>query len=202
MIEVRPMRRDQLGATAQVFAEAFVDDPGWTDVGPDDRARRSAYVRRICRGELRVAERVGGTVLITSDDGLPSAAIVWFPATGLRGTWRLTAAQVPGAVLSGPAALSRALRTQAAMAGGHPPEPHLHVSLLAARPSHQRSGLGGALLERALAEARRTDVPAYLDTANPANLPYYHRFGFRPRGEARLPRGAPIWFLLRPAAAG
>jgi predicted N-acetyltransferase YhbS len=75
------------------------------------------------------------------------------------------------------------------------------VSLLAVHPSRQRSGHGRALLSEALRRADEQGVPAYLDTANPANLPYYRSFGFELVGEDRLPRDAPIWHLLRPVPA-
>ena len=38
----------------------------------------------------------------------------------------------------------------------------------------------------------------YLDTANPANVPYYASFGFEEIGRAPLPRGATMWFMTRP----
>ena len=191
-----PLGPGERRAAARVFADAFVDDPGWRDSGPAHRGRRHAFVRRVCGGELWAAPRTGGTVLVTHDEGKPSAAVVWF-APGAGGSPLLTAAQAPGPLLAGPAVVRRGLAAQDVMSSGHPAEPHLHVSLLAVSPQHQRGGRGRALLEAAIAEADRLGVPAYLDTANPANLPYYHGFGFRTTGEARLPRGAPMWFLLR-----
>jgi len=192
-----PMLPGERRAVARMFGDAFVDDPGWTAVGPDGRESRRRFTRRICGGELWAAPRAGGDACVTRDAGEPTAAIVWF-GPGARGSspW-LTIAQAPGSALAGLGALRRSLAADATTRIGHPHEPHLYVSLLAAHPGFQRGGRGGALLEAALAEATRLGVPAYLDTANPANLPYYHRFGFRPTGEATLPRGAPLWFLQR-----
>jgi GNAT superfamily N-acetyltransferase len=90
------------------------------------------------------------------------------------------------------------LRGQATLDRAHPDEPHLFVSLLAVHPSHQRGGRGRVLLNEALRRADEAGVHAYLDTANPANLPYYRSFGFELIGEERLPRGAPLWLLLKP----
>ena len=42
------------------------------------------------------------------------------------------------------------------------------------------------------------EAPVYLDTANPANVPYYASFGFEEIGRAALPRGATMWFMRRP----
>jgi GNAT superfamily N-acetyltransferase len=57
--------------------------------------------------------------------------------------------------------------------------------------------VGRALLSKALARADELGVPTYLDTANPANLPYYASFGFRQTGERPMPRGSTLWFMLR-----
>ena len=179
---------------AAMYAEAFLDDPGWKDVGPASPRRRRAYIRRICGGELRAAKGVGGTVRASPER---DAAIVWFPTTEVRQPWRLMVTQAPGAVLGGPSVLARSLRAESTMDAGHPAEPHLYVSLLAVHPSSQRGGRGRALLGAAIEEAERREIPAYLDTANPANLPYYRQFGFEISGEGRLPRGTPMWYLLR-----
>ena len=39
---------------------------------------------------------------------------------------------------------------------------------------------------------------AHLDTANPANVPYYASNGFEEIGKADGPRGASMWFMRRP----
>jgi predicted N-acetyltransferase YhbS len=75
------------------------------------------------------------------------------------------------------------------------------VSVLAVDPGSQRRGAGRALLGQVLSEADEREVPVYLDTAKPENLPYYRSFGFELTGEGRLPREATIWYLLRRVGA-
>jgi hypothetical protein len=58
--------------------------------------------------------------------------------------------------------------------------------------------VGRALLSKAIERAEQLQVPTYLDTANPDNLPYYGSFRFEPTGQTQLPRGAPLWFMFRP----
>lgn len=197
MTEAQPLEPAGRRAAARMYADAFLHDPGWKAVGPDGERRRWHYTRRICGGELRAAERVGGTVLATYDEGEPSAAIVYYPPGAGSSSWRVTVGEAPGAVLAGPAVLRRSLAAESQLVAGHPDEPHLFVSLLAVHPGRQRGGRGRVLLAAALEHAERLGVPAYLDTANPANLPYYRSFGFVLTGEATLPRGAPLWCLLR-----
>jgi GNAT superfamily N-acetyltransferase len=197
MIAVAPATPAERRAIARLYADALVDDPGWVSVGPDSARRRRAFVRRICGGEAWAAPRVGGQVRVTRDDGVPSAAMISFGPDARPASALFTVTGFPGAILAGPTSVIRGLRAEAQLNGGHPDEPHVYVSLLAADPSHQRGGRGRALLTAAIEEAEALDVPITLDTANPANLPYYHGFGFRTTGEVTLPRGAPLWYLRR-----
>ena len=97
--------------------------------------------------------------------------------------------------MAGPGPIVRGLRTASLQDAGHPDEEHLFVWWLAVDPAHQRTGVGRALLNRVFEEA---EAPVYLDTANPANVPYYAGFGFEEIGRAAIPRGATLWFMRRP----
>ena len=61
-MEVRPLDPSQYDAAAVVFADAFLDDPGWVAVGPDRRGRRYALLRRFHRQALDVIDRYGGPI--------------------------------------------------------------------------------------------------------------------------------------------
>jgi GNAT superfamily N-acetyltransferase len=203
VIDVGPMRPSERRAVARMYGDAFVDDPGWVGVGPNGRERRRRYARRICGGEVWAAvRRAHGTVLVARDGGVPTAAVVYYEPDALPLSLWITIGEVPGAALAGPRVVVRSLQADARLHAGHPDEPHLFVSLLAAHPDHQRGGRGRALLNAAIARADELGVPTYLDTARPENVPYYRSFGFRETGEAPLPRGANLWYLLRPLTSG
>jgi GNAT superfamily N-acetyltransferase len=198
-MEVLDLPSDRFDEAAPVMADAFVDDPGWMAVGPDDTERRRRYIRRVCRGALSVAARRGGRIWHVQHDGRVAGVLSSLDP----GQWpppqvRSTAAQALGPILAGPAVLWRSLSADSALHAGHPEEPHLFVWMLTVAPSLQRSGVGRTLLTHALARAADLGVSTYLDTANPANLPYYGSFGFECTGERDLPRGASIWFMHRP----
>ena len=77
-------------------------------------------------------------------------------------------------------------------------EPHLYLWQLAVDPPAQRSGVGRALMQRVIADANDASVPVYLETAKPENVPDYRSLGFVETGREKLPRGAPLWLMLRP----
>ena len=97
---------------------------------------------------------------------------------------------VPGFLLAGPGPIVRGLRFSAVQEKGHPHDEHVYLWFLAVDPEHQRGGVGRALLARVYGDARTPQAPVYLDTANPANVPYYASFGFEEIGRADGPRGA------------
>jgi GNAT superfamily N-acetyltransferase len=197
-LDVTELPRERFDEASVVIADAFIDDPGWAAVGPDDRNRRHAYLRRTCRGALNVARRWGGPIWHVEVDGRVAGVLTSVDP----GRWppphlRSVAYQALGPLLAGPAVLLRSLSADTMQNNGHPAEDHLYVWLLTVSPRMQRGGVGRALLSTALERADAKGVPAHLSTANPENLPYYHSFGFEPSGEVVLPRGAPLWFLDR-----
>jgi GNAT superfamily N-acetyltransferase len=195
-----PLERRHHGDAATVLADAFLDDPGWLAVGPRSERARRKYIFRTCLGAIRAGERWGGPSWCTLEGDRP-VAVLTACDPGLWPTPRVRsgALMAPGPLLAGPAPLLRSLRAQRVIEAAHPSYPHLLVWMFAVSPDRQRRGLGGRLMAEALRRADAADVPAYLWTGNPDNLPYYRSHGFDVIGEATIPRGAPNWFMERPA---
>jgi GNAT superfamily N-acetyltransferase len=197
-VDVIELPRTRFGEASNVMADAFVDDPGWKAVGPDDPQRLHTYIRRVCGGILRVCARRGGRIWQVERNGRTVGVLSSLDP----GQWpppQLPAlvAQAAGPMLAGPAVLLRSLSADNAMHRGHPDEPHLFVWMLTVAPHAQRTGVGRALLSSAITRAEELGVATYLDTAKPENLPYYASFGFRELGQTALPRGAALWFMMR-----
>jgi GNAT superfamily N-acetyltransferase len=180
---------------ARIITDALLDDPGWQAVGPDGRERRRRVLLGYHRAVVEVTHRHGGPIFgAFRDQGLAAVAVTF--AAGLYPAPAYTFLRyVPPFLRAGPATMVRALRASAVQDKGHPAEEHHFVWQLAVDPPAQRSGLGRALLQRVADEA---EVPVYLDTANPDNVPYYASVGFEEIGRAPLPRGATMWFMRRP----
>jgi ribosomal protein S18 acetylase RimI-like enzyme len=196
-VEIRPLEPREYDAAAQIFADAFLDDPGWVAVGPDRRGHRHGVLRRYHRTALSVIDRYGGPTYGAFEE----ARLVGVAATFAAGrypppAWTL-AYFVPGFLLAGPAPIVRGLKFSAIQERGHPHDEHVYLWFLAVDPERQRGGVGRALLARVYEDAD-AGAPVYLDTANPANVPYYASNGFEELGRADGPRGASMWFMRRP----
>jgi GNAT superfamily N-acetyltransferase len=183
---------------AQVLTNAFLDDPGWRDVGPDREGHRRLVLWRYHRGLHRKALRWGRPGYAALRDGrLVGVAVTfdseaWPPPEPIS-----TLLDVPAFALAGPFAAVRGARADATMKRAHFHEPHLYLWQLAVDPSAQRSGVGRALMARVIADADEATVPIYLETAKPENVPYYRSHGFVETDCEKLPRGAPLWLMLR-----
>jgi len=195
-VEIRPLDPSEYDAAGVLLADAFIDDPGWLAVGPNRRVRRYRLLRRFHRQALDVIDRYGRPIhgAFDGEELLGIAATFAagrYPPPELRTTLRF----LPAFVRAGPAPVVRALRFSAIQESGHPDEEHVYVWFLAVDPKHQRGGVGRALLARVYEEA---GAPVYLDTSNPANVPYYASNGFEETGKVAGPRGAMMWFMKRP----
>ena len=199
-MEIRPLDRSEYDAAAVILADAFVDDPGWLAVGPDRRERRYRLLSRFHRAALDVIHRYGQPIYgAFAEDGELAAVAATF-AAGLHPPpqIRATLKFLPAFLRAGPAPVARALRFSSVQEKGHPHEEHVYLWFLAVSPARQRGGFGRALLARVYEDAQEAGVPAYLDTANPDNVPYYASNGYEETGSAEGPRGARMWFMRRP----
>jgi ribosomal protein S18 acetylase RimI-like enzyme len=194
-VEIRPLERSEFDAAAVVLADAFVDDPGWVAVGPDRRRHRYSVSRRFHRTALGVIERHGRPIFGAFVDGELAGVAATFAAGRYPPPAWTTLLFVPGFLLAGPGPVLRGLRISALQEKGHPHERHVYLWFLAVSPRQQRGGIGRALLARVYESA--DGAPVFLDTSNPANVPYYASNGFEEQGKVDGPRGSTLWFMLR-----
>jgi ribosomal protein S18 acetylase RimI-like enzyme len=78
------------------------------------------------------------------------------------------------------------------------PGPHWYLFALAVEPAQQGRGIGGALLQPALAEADAAGTPCYLETHTEHNTRFYRRHGFEVMSQKVLPDSEmAIYAMLR-----
>jgi GNAT superfamily N-acetyltransferase len=88
--------------------------------------------------------------------------------------------------------------------GAHvPDEPCWFLDVVAVAPAAQGQGLGRTLVRHGRERARADRCPAFLETGNPRNVPFYESLGFQVVGEQQAPDGGPtIWFMQTPRTPG
>jgi GNAT superfamily N-acetyltransferase len=194
-VDVRSVDPNEYPEAARLVTDALLHDPGWMAVGPDRPGHRRRILLRYHRTAIAVVDRYGGPIYGAFRDGRLAGVAITFAAGRYPPPAWTFFKYVPGFLLAGPAPVIRGLRASSVQDGGHPKDEHVFLWFLAVDPAHQRSGVGRALLHHVFGQA---EAPVYLDTANPANVPYYASFGFEELGRAALPRGATMWFMRRP----
>ena len=61
----------------------------------------------------------------------------------------------------------------------HPQTPHWYLPFVGVEPMQQSRGLGARLLRPMLERCDHERLPAYLESTNPRNVPFYESLGFR-----------------------
>jgi GNAT superfamily N-acetyltransferase len=126
-------------------------------------------------------------------DGYTGAAL-WLPS-GVHPDEKALSAVLESTVASSRSAESAAIFEQ--MATYHPTEPHWYLPLIGVDPAHQGEGHGDVLMAFALAQCDRDHVPAYLESSNPRNIPFYRRHGFEPLGAIQAGSSPTLVPMLR-----
>jgi ribosomal protein S18 acetylase RimI-like enzyme len=196
-ISVRRTQRTDVRAGSQVLARAFYDDPVMRWMFPDaDRRRRK--LPRLFDAVIRHHHLANGACEVASDGGHVVGAALWDPP----GKWRHTRVQelraMPGLLLALGGALRRGLGAAELMQKTHPEEPHWYLAMIGSDPAVRGKGFGQALMRSRLDRCDAEYAPAYLESSNPENVPYYERFGFEVTGQVKLPDGGPsLWPMWR-----
>jgi GNAT superfamily N-acetyltransferase len=180
-VRVIKLTSDQVESAAELLARAFHDQPYEMFYEPDGNKRmrilREAF-RRLARhcvayGEPRAA----------ADSELAGVAL-WLPpgATHITSEQERECGLDQMPAIFGETAFARSAPLRDLLHESHEramKEPHWYLPILGVELSRQGTGVGGALLRSVLARADEERLPCYLDTAQPRNVPFYQRHGFR-----------------------
>lgn len=196
-IEVRAARRSDIPALAGVLGRAFQQDPVISWLQPDP-ARRAAALPGFFGATVRHHFLAGsGVEIAVSESGVGGAAL-WDPPGCWEQTHREQIAMLPAVIRAfrGRLGVGRALTEQ--MKAVHPEEPHWYLATLGSDPTVRGGGFGTALLRSRLDRCDDEGAPAYLESSNIDNVPYYNRFGFEVTGEIVMSDGGPtLWSMWR-----
>ncbi|MHB8465266.1 MAG: GNAT family N-acetyltransferase [Acidimicrobiales bacterium] len=187
MPDIRKATPEDGAVIAAALASAFGEDPVccWMAGQTDCEVRMTPFWRGLIKQGLRTPDHE----ISMSDDG--GSVAVW------RGIdqWKLPPADIvrslPSLMASLRFRLPTALRLLATMEKSHPSAPHYYLEFLGTRRDRQGHGLGSAVISDMLDRCDTEGVPAYLESSNPRNVPFYARHGFVEQGVVHAPKGGP-----------
>ena len=199
--QVVPIQADGRNRAAAVLARAFLDDPLFSAMFPDDR-RRARIMSAYARWSIE-ANRPGGGVVETTASR--SAFSIWLPP-GHRHPWWVALKTAPRllrlSVLArgyGRPALAWA-RNEEGRRRELVPEPHWWLVMLGVDPRRQGLGLGAVLVLHGLARVDAERKPVYVQTDTEANARFYGKLGFEVlehAGASDEPLPVPAWRMVR-----
>ena len=184
-------------AVAAILADGFSEDPVMQWIfEPQDRERGLLAFFRFLMAEAVLP--LGSTYVLDAD-----AAAAWTPPN--PDPWPpergLAFAAVVNDVAS-PGTLERIGVLDDMTKAVHPQTAHWYLGILATRCSVQGKGLGSELMRHCLERVDAEALPAYLESSNERNVPFYERHGFRVTGRIDLPDGPPLFSMWREPTAG
>lgn len=181
------------GRIVATLVEAFVGDPFFRALWPQDAAYRQA-ARSWFEADVRQLAR-RGTFWTTGDGRGVACGIA--PRVGVAGPGEYDELQdLVDRTAGGIGA--RAMAVLEAADALAPDRPHWTCIYVAVQPAAQGRGIGRALVGPMLAAADRAGHPVQLASTNPRNLTFYDRLGFQTLGIVRPePELPPVWSLWR-----
>lgn len=198
-VQARPATRADVGGLSRTLGRAFFDDPVmcWMLPDADQRRRKLHKLFSALTRHHHLAQ--GGVEVVADIANVIGGAALWDPP----GKWRQTRGEelraMPGLLLAFGRSMKRGLVLEEMMKKAHPEEPHWYLAIIGSDPDVRGKGYGQALMSSRLDRCDAEHAPAYLESSNPDNVPYYQRFGFEITGEITPPGGPTLIPMWRPA---
>jgi ribosomal protein S18 acetylase RimI-like enzyme len=201
---VRPLVRADLNSAVGALTRAFLDDPVMKWIFPDDRMRERRLPPFFASALRSTGLHSEGTEVAVAAGQVQGCAIWMAPGTW-RPPLRRQLAALPSVVLRLRSRLPVASVTYGALQRVHPERPHWYLSGIGTDPQAQGTGVGSELMRSRLIRCDAAGEPAYLESSNESNVPFYQGHGFRVTGELTIPGGGPTFWLMwrqpQPASA-
>ena len=186
-MEVRTATAGDLTTVASALASGFARDPVmcWMSGQTDCEVRMTPFWRALVAAGLRRST----TEVHLSPDGATAAVWQGIDAWRVRPLEMLRTA--PGVLRALRTGVVRSMRLLNALERAHPDAPHYYLEMLATCTGQQGKGSGSTVIAEMLDRCDGEGVPAYLESSNPRNVPFYARHGFVERDVVQAPNGGP-----------
>jgi len=174
-----------------LLARAFQDNPSVNAVIGDGPLKWKR-IDAIMDYAFKMSHLFGRVYL--SDDR-KACALTLYPhqqKTSLQSLWLLV--QLVSRI--GISTALRVMKRDKPMQKIKPLEDMVYLVFIGVDPGAQGKGIGGSLLQRILADARKEHLPVYLETSVFSNTLFYQKYGFDIY--AQLDLGYILYFLRRP----
>ncbi len=191
MTTVRPATKADQATVTDTLADAFSHDPmfQWVagvdaDVSIEPKLQRffGAMVKLVLAGDDHLA--------FTTDDG--TGAAVWFAPNQWKMSGADTLRVLPAMLRAFASRTPRMIGAFNAVEKQHPTAEHYFLEAIGTRETVQGKGVGSALITSMLERCDAEGMPAYLESSNVRNVPFYARHGFEVTGEIEVGKGAPV----------
>ena len=194
--EIRALEESRYAEAGRVLARAFLDDPLWAWLVPDEDARRQRlpwlFERALADVRVATIEAVGEPLAGVATWIPPATEVAAPPLGTVVGALARLRGGFGRLVRYGREAAKLELEVGAAVSW--------RLGGIGVEPAAQGRGLGSALVRQGLERADAAGRPVVLLTSNPVNVGFYERHGFEVAAERSLPAaGPPGWAMVRPA---
>ena len=190
MTTVRSATAQDRATLAASLASAFADDPlfSWM-AGAPPGATLEPKVRVLFDTFLKLELARPEHLVFSDEDGIGVA--IWKAPN----KWKMS----NGDMFRALPAMIRALGIRTPRMVGafnaiekvHPKEEHYYLEVLGTRQDKQSTGVGSAVIRDMLDRCDAEGLPAYLESSNVRNVPFYARHGFVSTGEIVAGKDAP-----------
>lgn len=190
MPTIRPATAADRATLASALASAFSEDPLFTwmaGAGPGKplEPKLRLMFEAFLRNDLTRPEHL----VFMSDDGTGGA--IWKAPK----KWKLPAGDLvramPAMLRAFGTRMPRMIGAINAIEKMHPTAEHYYLEALGTRKDVQSKGIGSAMISHLLERCDAEGLPAYLESSNVRNVPFYARHGFESTGEIVCGKGAP-----------
>ena len=185
-------------AATRCFVSAFAADPLMKHFFGDEPRGRAASTETFFSLLMRARVALGAPTLVARDGGRVLGGAMGYATQ--RPEWPADLAR-EWSKLEGtsPDIAARFEAYERISCIGEPAEPHYYLGVIGVAPELRGTGLGSSLLRAFchLSAADPASTGVYLETGNPANVPFYARHGFQVRCEEAMGEGR-LWCMFLP----
>jgi GNAT superfamily N-acetyltransferase len=190
MTTVRAATPLDRAALAAALASAFSEDPLFTwmaGAGPDQplEPKMSTFFDAFLKLDLGRSDHL----VFTDDDGIGGA--IWRHPNKWKVATGDLVRTLPAILRAFGTKTPRMVGALTAIEKVHPKEEHYYLEVLGTHQERQSKGIGSAVIGHMLERCDAEGMPAYLESSNPRNIPFYARHGFEPTQEIVVGKGAP-----------